>query len=350
MKVAVYTIALNEEKFVAPWVTSSSEADYQLIVDTGSTDATVAEAEAYGVNVQSITVKPWRFDMARNVALALLPADIDYCIALDMDEVLLPGWREALEKAHEAGWTRPRYQYTWNWNEDGTPGLTYGGDKIHSRWGYRWKHPVHEVCMRYGTEPETIGWIDLEIHHHADNTKSRGQYFPLLEQAVDEDPEDDRNTYYLAREYFYYGMNDKAIPMFERHLSLPRAKWPPERAASMRYLAKMIPEKRTEWLEKAIAEAPGRREPWVDLAKHYYETSQWADCFRAATKALEIKEKPLEYLCEAEAWGSAPYDYAAISAYRLGMKDQAVMYGTTACELSPSDQRLKTNLEWYQGE
>lgn len=348
MKIAVYTIALNEEKYVETWAESAKDADYLLIADTGSTDRTAVMALDAGVNVIDVTIKPWRFDLARNAALAALPDDIDICIALDMDEVLMPGWREELESAFQPGWTRPRYKYTWSWNEDGTPGLTYNGDKIHARFGYRWKHPVHEVLVPYGDTVEVQGHVGLEIHHHPDDTKSRGQYFPLLEQAVAEDPTDDRNTFYLAREYFYYGMNDKAIPMFEKHLELPRAVWPPERAASMRYLAKMIPERRTEWLERAIEQAPGRREPWVDLAKHYYETAQWADCFRAATKALEIKEKPLEYLCEAEAWGAAPNDYAAIAAFQLGMTDQAMMYGATACDLAPTDVRLKSNMEWYR--
>ena len=143
MKVAVYTIALNEEQFVQDWYDSAKEADYLLIADTGSTDNTKKLAEDLGIVCVGISIKPWRFDDARNASLALIPNDIDYCIALDMDEVLLPGWREELEKAHAEKWTRPRYQYTWNWKDDGTPGLQYGGDKIHSRHGYRWKHPVH---------------------------------------------------------------------------------------------------------------------------------------------------------------------------------------------------------------
>ena len=110
MKVAVYTIALNEVQFVKKWYESAKDADYLLIADTGSTDKTVELAKKLGINVISIGVKPWRFDDARNASLAALPLDIDYCIALDMDEILIEGWREELEKAHKEGWTRPRYQ------------------------------------------------------------------------------------------------------------------------------------------------------------------------------------------------------------------------------------------------
>ena len=44
MKVAVYTIALNEEKHVERWYNSIKDADYILIAATGSTDKTVEVA------------------------------------------------------------------------------------------------------------------------------------------------------------------------------------------------------------------------------------------------------------------------------------------------------------------
>ena len=345
MKVAVYTIAKNEAQFVNRWAESCQDADYRVICDTGSTDETVALGQAAGVAVDTVIVDPWRFDHARNVALSMVPEDADYCIALDMDEVLVPGWREALEWALEAGWTRPRYQYTWSWNDDGTPGLVYGGDKIHARHGYRWKHPVHEVILADGIE--TQGWVGLEIHHFPDHAKSRGQYFPLLRLAVREDPDDDRNAYYYARELYFHGHYDEAIVEFKRHLALPRATWEPERAASMRYLAKMLPGDRERWLLRAAGECPSRREPWVDLAAHYYTAGDWPSCHAAAVRALSIGQKPLEYICEAFAWGSAPHDFAAISAYHLGLSDQAVQHGENALALEPGDARLQQNLNWY---
>jgi tetratricopeptide (TPR) repeat protein len=350
MKVAVYTIALNEEQFVKDWYESAKEADYLLIADTGSTDGTIALAESLGINVVSISVKPWRFDDARNASLAVIPNDIDYCIALDMDEVLLPGWRQAMDSVPTQT-TRPRYKYTWNWKEDGTPGLQYSGDKIHSRHGYRWKHPVHEV-LTTDRITQAEGWVDLEIHHHADNSKPRSQYLPLLEQAVKEDLYDDRNAFYYARELFFYGRYEEATKEFKRHLELPRATWKPERAASMRYIAKMDDDfvVQEEWLKKAVAESPDRREAYVDLAKIYYEQGKWEECLNASENALAIVNKPLEYLCEEFAWGFAPHDYAAISAYNLGKFEKALQYGTKAVELNPKEQRLIVNLAFYSKE
>jgi glycosyltransferase involved in cell wall biosynthesis len=48
MKIAIYTIALNESQFVESWYNSAKEADYLLIADTGSTDETVEKAFQVG--------------------------------------------------------------------------------------------------------------------------------------------------------------------------------------------------------------------------------------------------------------------------------------------------------------
>ena len=346
MKIAVYTIAKNEEQFVERWANSCQDADYRFILDTGSTDKTVELAKSAGVEVAVASINPWRFDDARNISLGLLPADIDMCIALDMDEVLQPGWREELEKVNLET-TRPRYKYVWSWKDDGSEGLTYGGDKIHKRHGYRWKHPVHETLVTDRTE-EVQEWTNLQIHHHPDSSKSRGQYFPLLELAVSEDLTDDRHSYYLAREYFYNGLTEKAAKEFKRHLSLPKAKWGPERASSWRYLAKCEPEFTIDYLNNAINEAPGRREPLVEYAMYYYGNKDWQNCYWAAIDALNIKEKPLDYLCEEFAWGDLPYDLAAISAWHLGFKDKAVEYGTLAVFANQDSERLKANLDLYK--
>jgi len=346
MKVAIYTIALNERQFVEKWYEAAKDADYLLIADTGSTDGTVEAARDLGINVVDIRVSPWRFDDARNAALAALPVDIDMCVSLDMDEVITPNWREPLEKAWKSGITRPRYKHVWSWNEDGTPGLEFSYDHIHARKGYRWRHPVHECLYTYGID-EVQGWIDeIETHHHPDPTKSRSQYLPLLAMSVKEDPYNDRNAFYYGRELYFYGQNEAAANELKRHLSLPTATWAPERAASMRFIAKAAPHEAEGWLRKAIKEAPGRREPWVDLAKLYYLRQDWDNSLECAVQALAIKEKPLEYLCEAEAWGEAPYDYAAIACYRLGWYNEGIEYATKAIEINPLDERLKKNLEF----
>jgi tetratricopeptide (TPR) repeat protein len=207
---------------------------------------------------------------------------------------------------------------------------------------------VHEVLVNYSI-PEVQNWTELQIQHHPDNTKSRSQYLPLLSIAVDEDKYDDRNAHYYARELYFNGWHELAATEFRRHLALPTALWKPERAWSWRYLANCEPENAVEHLGQAIVEAPEFREPWVDLAKHFYSIEDWQRCLEAAEKALSITEKPLVYLNEAEAWGWLPYDLAAIASYHLGNEIEALTYGQKAVELNSVDARLQSNLEYYKG-
>jgi tetratricopeptide (TPR) repeat protein len=165
---------------------------------------------------------------------------------------------------------------------------------------------------------------------------------------VQEDPHDDRNAYYYARELFFYRQYEEASMEFRRHLSLPRATWAPERAASMRYLAKIEPENREEWLIKAIEQAPGRREALVEMAQHLYSIESWGSCAHFAKKALDIQTKPMDFLCEDFAWGYLPWDLAAIASYYDGDRKNALIYGKKALELDPENERLKKNLKFYE--
>lgn len=348
MKIAVYTIALNEEQFVERWYTANKDADYLVIADTGSTDNTVEKARELGIIVHDIRIKPWRFDDARNTALALVPADTDVCVSVDMDEVLYPGWREALESQWGDA-NHGRFLYTWNHEEDGSDGLTFWYEKIHARHGYRWKHPVHEIIQPDRIEEKYVDVHGFRLHHFADPTKSRGQYLDLLALSVKEDPYNDRNAFYYARELMFYNHNEEATKEFKRHLALPSAVWKPERAAGMRYLARVdAPENAEMWLKMATDECPDNREPWIELAQHYYRKSDWVKCLPAAQRALSIEVRDYNYLSEAWAWGAEPHDLAAISCYHLGMKNEAIEYGIKAVELSPEDGRLLSNLEWYK--
>ena len=347
MKVAVYSIALNEAKHVERWAKSAKDADYLLIADTGSTDDTVKIAKKLKINVVKVHVNPWRFDDARNASLAVIPDDIDYCIALDLDEVLIDGWREELEKAFAKGITRPRYRFITSFNVDGSPGTEFDGFRIHSRKGYRWKYPIHELPNPYGIQ-EKAEKFDFQIHHLPDNTKSRGHYMDLLKMAIDEDPSSDRNSFYYARELYYYKKYEESIAEFKRHLSLPAAWWKPERANSMRHLGEMDKENAVDWFIKSMAEDPGRREPIVSLAQHYYNIGDHANTLIWAEKALEIIEKPTDYFCEQYAWGEVPYDLAALASHFLGKKELAIKYGKEALRINPTDQRLINNLGFYE--
>ena len=357
MKVVVYAICKNEAKFAERWMASMAEADQIVVLDTGSADGTAEKLRALGASVTVETIAPWRFDTARNRSLDLVAEDADICVCTDLDEVFHPGWREALERSWRPGTGRASYRYTWSFNPDGSEGVVFWADKIHTRRGWRWTHPVHEVLRwvgpgRPGPQVQTQG---VQLDHHPDPEKSRGQYLPLLELSVAEAPEDDRNVHYLGREYLFYGRWDDCIATLKRHLAMPGAVWRDERAASMRYIARAYHEKgedaaARDWDLRAIVEAPHLREGYMDLAWLLYGQENWAGVLYFTGCALEIRERPRTYICSAEAWGPLPHDLRAMAFYRTGQVAQALRETERALELSPGDRRLAGNAELFRRE
>jgi len=346
MKIAVYAISKNEEQFVERFCKSAKDADLILIADTGSTDDTKIKAMSYGARVYDISIKPWRFDKARDAALALIPSDYDVCISLDLDEELQPGWREEIERVWKEDTTRLRYKFDWG------QGIAFYYEKIHHRNGYHWHHPCHEYPVPDARIKEVYAQTDmLLVVHKPDPTKSRGQYLDLLQLAVTEDPRCPRNAFYYARELTFYNKWLDAVVALNKYLDMPEATWPNERCYAMRLLGKAyeaLGQDGTEWLIKATKEAPNTREPWVELAEIYYQRKEWQQCMTNAERALEIKNKEEVYTMDPSVWGSKPYDYIAIAAYNLGLKDKAIEFGTKALELEPDNQRLINNLEYYK--
>ena len=238
-KIVVYAISKNEEKHVKRWVESMKEADEIIVLDTGSTDKTVKLLKDLGVTVKSKKIKPFRFDIARNLSLDLVPKDTDICVCTDLDEVFLKGWRSSLEEVWQENTTRLAYNYNWSLDKNNKPIINFYIEKIHSRNDYTWTHPVHEVLSYIGDKEEIKLTTDLiTLNHYPDKTKSRSSYLPLLELSIKEDPTDDRNMHYLGREYMYHGYFNKAIDTLIKHLSLKSATWHDERAASMRFIAR----------------------------------------------------------------------------------------------------------------
>ena len=350
MKVVVYAISKNEEQFVDRWMDSMGEADQIVVLDTGSEDGTAARLRERGAKVTVEKILPWRFDRARNRSLELVDEDADICVCTDLDEVFHPGWRKILESVWTPAVSRVRYRYTWSFQPDGSEGVVFWIDKIHSRRGYRWAHPVHEVLEWTGEGVPGLSVFaeGIQLDHHPDPSKSRGQYLGLLEFSVKEAPEDDRNMHYLGREYLFRGRLDDGIRTLKHHLSMPSAVWKDERAASMRYIAGALAAKgerqeARDWYLRAVAEAPYLREPYLDLAILLYEDRQWEGVLYFTGCALQITERPRTYISEAGAWGSRPYDLQAVAYFYTGRYEQALEAIKKALCLEPDNERLRNN-------
>lgn len=240
MRVAVYTVCKDEAKNVEEWYQSASQADCIAVADTGSRDGTLELLQAKGklIKLSQIAVNPWRFDDARNAALALVPTDIDVCVSLDLDERLERGWYDVLERDWKVGvHTSASYTYVFNHNPDGSPAYTYMHDRMHCRHGWRWRYPDHE-----GLYPDRMTAIckayipDFRIHQYQDRGKDRSGVLARLEMGVREFPNDARMIHYYGRELYYAGRYKEAKAFLERYVALGSG-FPVEAAQNARILA-----------------------------------------------------------------------------------------------------------------
>ena len=213
---------------------------------------------------------------------------------------------------------------------------------------------VHEVLEYTGEGTEQF--VDAEgvqLDHHPDLGKSRGQYLPLLELAVREEPGNDRNRHYLGREYMFRGEWERAVAVLKEHLAMPRAVWRDERCASMRYIARCLrqlgrDEEAALWLHRAVAEAPYLREPYLEFADLLYAQKNWYGVIFMVNRALTITERPRTYICEPFAWGSYPYDLLSLAYDRTGQTQRALSCAEKALSLTPQDERLQKNCALLQ--
>ncbi len=351
-KVYVYAICKNESAFCKRWTDSMREADGITVLDTGSTDGCDKILRQMGIAVYNKTIDPWRFDTARNESLSLVPNDADICVCTDLDEVFEKGWRKNVEKAWEKGADVLKYRYTWSFNPDGSEGYVFYANKIHSRHGFHWINPVHEVLQFEGKNPRYLTAEGVQLNHYPDPAKSRSQYLGLLESAVKENPNDDRNMHYLGREYMFKGMWKKSIETLKTHLSLKTAVWKDERAASMRYIGRcyLALGNRTDahkYFACAVAEAPWHREVWLELAGFEAENKNWEAVIALCNRALQIEKRPEIYISESDSYGYLPYDLLSLAYYYTDKKDKAVDFCEKAIAAAPYIERLKNNLKIF---
>lgn len=351
-KICVYAIAKNEKKFISRWYNSVKEADYICVLDTGSTDGSFEEFQKLGIITKQKTYKDFRFDIARNDSMKLIPSDTDICVCIDIDEVFHVGWTKILKEHWKENTIRARYRYTWNFNPDGSEGIVFMADKIHKYDCFKWTHPVHEVLTpTKNLMGETISLPNIQVDHHADTSKSRSNYLPLLELSVKENPTDDRNMHYLGREYMFHGEYEKAIETLKQHLTLPTATWNLERSASLRYIAncykqKNEKEKQEKYLYLSCLEAPTSREAYFELGVFYFENKEFLKSAFFFEEMLKIKNRELNYMSSPVCWSATPYDYLSLCYYEIGNYSKALSNINIALTLS-SEQRLKDNKQFF---
>ena len=361
-KICVYAICKNEIAFVDKWLDSMSESDYIVVLDTGSTDGTFEKL--YNDTRVDIVIQKnysnWRFDTARNDALALCPTDTTIFVSTDLDEIFESGWAEILRVNWNNSHVRGLYKYVWSHNESGDPERIFYYDKIHGKDWY-WKAPVHEYLASDKYQDQT--WINehsldlfdkITLHHYPDKTKSRASYLPLLGLRIQEDPNDYNGLFYYSHELYYRGYYEKSIAILDTILTdkkFDNKRTTLEKAACYLFMGDSYKalNKNSAAISayhNAIAIDPTYREPYLELAQLYQDMKYFNMAIGTVEEALLKSVRHYNWLERDTSWAEQPYDILAVSSYYIGDYKESYLNASIASQFNPTDERLKNNIEF----
>jgi hypothetical protein len=303
--------------------------DSYVIVDTGSSDATVALIhETMGETPGVLVEAAWK-DFATNrtqlMELAEATAPDKYLLLLDADntvEQVAEFDVEDLEAdeymlAHDEGDLTLRL-----------PRLVRAGR------GWFFRGVTHEYL---DCEQKTVrAPLDaLLLHHHADGGTRNEKFerdWQLLIEAVAKDPDDQRAVFYLAQTCRDRAAGDPHYLNEAMHYYLRRAEmggWDEEVFVALLEAGKLAA-RLDQWplaaatLLRAYSARPSRAEPLYELAAGHRGRGEHAAALVFATRGLEIGQPEDDILFVAP-W---VYDFGiifefSIAAYWMGMYDSA---------------------------
>jgi hypothetical protein len=222
---AVYTILKNELKNIERWMYYAKPFDYRVLLDTGSTDGSWEFLQTLQKTDPNLIIKrvewlDFRFDVARQMNLAMIPEHVKWCLSPDLDEYYSINTIFEMEKiidnvptitciacdrldiySHTVRVGPPAFQPT---------------NKIHRYGDYSWKGRVYEhiTWIKPGHELELYS-DDIFLIHDQDFRKPERSplYIDLMEKEWNEDPLNEWNNWFLLYHYYKSQQLDKYIPV-----------------------------------------------------------------------------------------------------------------------------------------
>ena len=202
---------------VAPWV------DKMIVLDTGSTDDTIAIARAHGAEVYE---RRWTNDFAAARNAALAHSDADWNLVLDADEWLTSGGEYLQALRHDSR----RAVHNIRIDSD----LGNGSNILISSHRIPRILPqgVHYVGRIHEQPAHNLPVVDASVavrhdgYMQAQLDTKKGRNLALLEETLAEMPDDPYMHFQLGKQYDIEQQHDKALSFYHRARELVRNRSP----------------------------------------------------------------------------------------------------------------------------
>ncbi len=297
-------------------------ADEMIVVDTGSTDDTVAKARAMGAQVRHFV---WSDDFAAARNHSFSQCAMDWVIWLDGDDVISPEnqsrildlKRNVLDDELEAIYLRYVYPPFEQWRERMARRDLFVKKKL------AWKQPIHEVID--GIDARKVRYFgEIAILHDTPPDRhalKKDRNISILRKHYASGATDDRSLFVYAVECLHSLLKEEGEQVLDRFFHQVKF-------SEYRYeiYCKMYSfyahfgelERAVGALSRAIAEDPGRAEAYYRLGRHL---SDKADRPAAAIPLLTTASMipiPQDGTPEAEAYAHGPWEALCRAQFRLG--------------------------------
>ena len=293
--------------------------DELCIVDTGSTDATVAIAEGYGAKLRSLDScngpdgKIDDFAAARNAAWQL--AGGDWVLQIDADEVLCAG-HERVRRHIRAG----------KIDQVGVLMRSNGAQWISGRLfrrapGAYYRSRIHEYLVHDGRFAPDRAIVIENRQHKVGKESASERNLRLLHLAVQDEPAEARNHHYLGNEHREARRFDLAIASYST--ALAKDNFHLARFHTTYYLA-VCHLLKADWpraLETAFAALridPRYAEGHCLLGDIYSNMGELGYARQWYRSALTIKRPPADAVLGTQAWAYGEHPRQRLAALRAG--------------------------------
>jgi len=380
-KFSVVLIARNEENHVPKMM--SSLKDFQerggevCLLDTGSTDNTVEIAKSLGCKVQAVGDKfriqidqdlaekinnkfvvegeapvvnagdsLFDFASARNYSVSF--AENDMISTMDCDEVFTKLDIDKINQFIDDGYEQFEYNFVFNHDPFGNPVIKFRQSKFYNRSKVKWVGIIHEVLQG----PSKLIYLDediIKLEHFQNEKTNRSGYLKGLAVDCFNNPDNDRNSHYFAREMLYCGRYKSAIKEFKNHIAM--GKWGTEAAQSMLYIGDCYRamgdvDNMLIWWTKSF-EKEARREPLMRIAEYYYGRGMHQQTIAYCEAALSVTQLPF-YSNHVPYYENIPHEFLYTSYWWVGKKDKSKEHWEKALAFCPTNQKYISDGQFYK--
>lgn len=287
--------------------------DTWVIVDTGSKDGTQEMILKFMKDIPGeLHERPWiNFGHNRNEALSLAKGKADYVLIIDADESLV----------FKSEFKLPELDKDFYYITTDFAGTNYLRNQlVKNSLDWKWIGVLHEViCCDNAKTSGTLTNVSNYVRTDGNRSTDTQKYHKdakLLEKAMQDDPTNTRNQFYLAQSYKDAGELELALINYKKRIAMggwdEELFWSLLQVGILQETLKMDPEIVKRGYDIAYNYRPTRAESLYRLAFYNRSVGDFQAGYDAALKALHLRNS--SDVLFVETW---IYDYGLLLEYSI---------------------------------